>query len=67
MAYLFYSQVPKWNKMEKHRMATGIKVSCNINKTFQARLVKVQKSLEVVNRSELVRILLDEAMKARGV
>lgn len=48
-------------------MATGIKVSCNINKTFQARLVKVQKSLEVVNRSELVRILLDEAMKARGV
>jgi hypothetical protein len=48
-------------------MATGIKVSCNIDKAFQQRLTKAQKATAVLNRSELVRILLDEAMKARGI
>jgi hypothetical protein len=48
-------------------MATGIKVSSIVDKQFQQRLVRVQKSMAVLNRSELVRILLDEAMKARGV
>ena len=48
-------------------MATGIKVSCVVDKQFQSRLLKAQKLVAVLNRSELVRILLDEALKARGV
>ena len=43
------------------------KVSVILDKDFISRLNKVHKQFVIKNKSELVRTLLDEAMKVRGV
>lgn len=43
------------------------KISIIMAKDFYARFNKAHKTMAVTNKSEAIRILLDEAMKARGV
>jgi hypothetical protein len=42
------------------------KLAAVVDKVFFVRFVKAQKNTTFANKSEFVRVLLDEALKARG-
>jgi len=48
-------------------MISKKKIAAIVDKDFILRLNKVHKQFVVKNKSELIRILLDEAMKFRGI
>lgn len=48
-------------------MSNKKKISIILEKEMAARINRVHKQFVVKNKSELVRMLLDEAMKVRGV
>lgn len=43
------------------------KISIVMTKEFYSRFVKAHKQMAVTNKSEALRILIDEALKVRGV
>lgn len=43
------------------------KISIIMTKDFYTRLIKAHRGMAVTNKSEAIRILIDEALKARGL
>jgi hypothetical protein len=45
---------------------SGLKISVQVTKDFMARIKRAQVKTAIRNKSEFIRVLVDESLKARG-